>query len=348
MNSSDVKADRRRRGQSRPFWSGAAPLGKLSDERGEVASAVAMLPKTRSAPGDIVQTLLHLGSRYHRYLHQDEYGPTRADRSAALLELKKALDTLARRLSKLPTRLKQLLASRLSELNPSLAAPQEDEFTYFEQERESVERILDAALFAIEAKSALTRDRVLFDKLRSAAEDSLASLEGLDTTSEVDVLLAPATYNHIRPSPRIGAGQFIVRARLARLQLRVDLTLKALNRQRGPDQRLSLPWLVEELGDLWSRETGEIVTSSAATGGRYSGVPQSAAGRFILASVEALQPSRAWLEQHEHMGASVSAMILNASSGYRARVVNNILADYVARRPSMKRRGRRKKAVQTF
>jgi hypothetical protein len=109
-----------------------------------------------------------------------------------------------------------------------------------------------------------------------------------------------------------------------------------------------LPWLVEQLGDLWSNETGEIVTSSAAKGGDYSGVPQSAAGRFITATVEAMQPSKAWLAEHEAMALTVSTAILEGHAAHRARAVNTILADYVARYASVKRRGRCKKALQTI
>jgi hypothetical protein len=347
MRNSDLKLDSRRRPPPRRFWSGVAALGNLRDEGGAVARAVAMLPKTRAAPEDIVQFLLDLGARYHRYLHQDEYGPTRADRSAALVMLKKALDTLARHLSKLPPRLEHLLVSRLSELSSD--SPQEDEFAFFQEERESVERFLDAARSAMDANGASIRgDRALFDKLRVAAEKALGLFESLDTTSEIDVVLAPKILDGIRPSPRVGDVHTVLCGRLARLQLRVALTLKALNRQKGPDQRLSLPWLVEQLGDLWSNETGEIVTSNAVEGGDYSGVPRSAAGRFITATVEALQPSKAWLAEHEDIAATVSTAILNGSSGHRARAVSNILADYVARHPSVKRRGRRKKAVQTI
>jgi hypothetical protein len=349
MKNSDVKAGRRRRPQPRSFWSGAAPIEKLSDERGEVASAVALLPRTCSPPEDIVQSLLDLGARYHRYLHQDEYGPARADRGAALVSFKKALDTLARRLSKFPPDLEQLLVSRLSEATRSPDAPLADEFTSYEQERESVERIRDAASSQMDPNhTSIRRDRALFDKLRAAAEKALGLFEALDTTSEIDVVLAPKSFNQIRPSPSAGDVYTVVRGRLARLQSRVDLTLRALNRQRGPDRRLSLPWLVEQLGDLWSDETGEIVTSNAAKGGDYSGVPQSVAGQFITATVEALQPSKAWLAEHEAIAATASTAILNGPSGLRARAVNSILADYVARHPSLKRRGRRKKAVQTI
>jgi hypothetical protein len=348
MNSK-VNVFRRRRPQPRSFWSGVAALVDLGDDAGEVAAAVALLPRTRSAPRDIVQFLLDLGARYHRYLHQDEYGPTRADRGAALAALKKALDTLTRRLSKLPPRPAHLLVSRLSELNLSSDAPQADAFTSFERERESVELILDAASSAMDANcTAIRGDRARFDKLRLAAEKALGLFQALDTTSESHVVLAPGIFKQIRPSLRVGDVHTVVHSRLARVQLRVELTLKALNRQRGPDQRLSMRWLVEKLGDLWSEETGEMVTSNAIKGGDYSGASQSPAGRFVTAAVEALQPSKAWFAEHKVMAATVSTAILEGSAGDRARAVNSMLADYVRWHPSLKRRGRRKKALQTI
>jgi hypothetical protein len=344
MKNSKIEAVPRRRPKPRRFWSGVAPIGTLSDEGGKVAAAVALLPRTRSAPEDIVQSLLDLGSRYHRYLHQDEYGPTRADRSAALVALKKSLDTLARRLSKLAPRLEHLLVAQLSEVDLSPGAPQEDEFISLEQERESLELILNAASFAMDANGPSIRGgRARLGKLRVAAEKALGLFEALDTTSEFDVMLAPGISKQIRPSLSEGDVYAVVRSRLARVQLRVDLGLKALNRRRGLYPRLSLPWLVEQLADLWSYETGEIVTSNAVKGGDYSGIPQSAAGRFITATVEALQPSKGWLAEHDAMAVAASTTILTTSPIYRAGAVNTFLADYVARHPNLKRRGRRKK-----
>jgi hypothetical protein len=89
---------------------------------------------------------------------------------------------------------------------------------------------------------------------------------------------------------------------------------------------LSLRWLVERLGDLWFNETGEIVTSNAIKGGDYSGIPQSAAGRFITATVEAMQPSKAWLAEREAMAYCDPRGACRASSG-----PSTAWADYVAR-----------------
>jgi hypothetical protein len=131
-----------------------------------------------------------------------------------------------------------------------------------------VELTLDAASSATDANCTSIRAyRAHFDKLRVAAEKAFGLFEALDTTSASDLVLAPQAFGQIRPSLRVGDVNTVVRSRLARVQLRIDLTLAGLNRQKGPDRRLSLRWLVERLGDLWFNETGEIVTSNAIKGG---------------------------------------------------------------------------------
>ena len=89
-------------------------------------------------------------------------------------------------------------------------------------------------------------------------------------------------------------------AHIERLRHRVERTLMGLEQRRGPERYESLRWLVWELCDLYHRETGRRVTNSADdvsrcnfSGTRYTGTPQSPAGRFVLAAVQILQPSEA-------------------------------------------------------
>ena len=85
----------------------AAPLA-LSDIDLKV-----LLPGHRSPIEQIVLELRDLGGRYHRYLHQDEFGPTRAERMAALRSLLDQLDLLMSRLKGLPRYLRLRLSRRL-------------------------------------------------------------------------------------------------------------------------------------------------------------------------------------------------------------------------------------------
>ncbi len=59
----------------------------------------ALLPGHHSPIEQIVLSLRDLGGRYHRYLHQDELGPTRAERMAALRLLLDQSDLLSAQLN---------------------------------------------------------------------------------------------------------------------------------------------------------------------------------------------------------------------------------------------------------
>ena len=67
--------------------------------------------------------------------------------------------------------------------------------------------------------------------------------------------------------------------------------------------------LVSQLCDLWRRETGQPVTANPVRCGAYTRRPQSAPGRFVFAGVEALQPTAAWIDEHEAVGAHMRAAI---------------------------------------
>jgi len=98
---------RRRRGTAEPRWgwSGAAPLtaAQLSSTDIDLET---LLPGHQNPIEEIAQALCDLGGRYHRYLHQVELGPTRAERMAALRLLLDQLDLLSWRLNGLPGHLR--------------------------------------------------------------------------------------------------------------------------------------------------------------------------------------------------------------------------------------------------
>jgi|SRR5579863_4706934 len=341
----------RRRPEPRWGWSGVTAGCRLDPNGARVAAAVALLPKTRTEPEDIVQRLFELGARYHGNLHQDEFGPARAARSAALRVVEKALDILLRRLAKLPQRFESLVRLRLAEADMSADAHRADHWATFELERQSLETVFDAVSSMKDeswpnSRSAAARLR----RLRHAAERALGLFDLLDTTSAGEVLLAFAGFdpNHIPPVPSAGDAYTTICARLARLRARVSTAREALSSRRGPHERTSLRLLVEQLCRLWLAETGTMVTSSAAVSGKYTGSPQSPAGRFIAATVEALLPSKAWLEEHASKTATAPTKIIMMSQAGRATAINTMLADYVARHPGPERRGRRKTAVQTI
>jgi hypothetical protein len=95
-------------------WSGVDQLitPTISDE--DMARIVGSLPTCRSTPEEIKSKIQALGARYHRYLHQDEFGPTRAERMSAL----RAMHTCVELLDSLIVNLPQHLALELTTTEP--------------------------------------------------------------------------------------------------------------------------------------------------------------------------------------------------------------------------------------
>jgi hypothetical protein len=133
----------------------------------------------------------------------------------------------------------------------------------------------------------------------------------------------------------------VIDAPLFALKAQVGLTLDRLTKRKGPERQVSLSWLVWEACELWTRETGKPVTNSAFRNGRYSSAPESLAGKFVVAIVEALQPSESWVADRLPADAAIRARKFAASPADRARMVHFAMRDYVAhhRRPGT-RRGR--------
>ena len=106
---------RRRRGKAevRWGWSGVASPSAVPLALSDIDLKV-LLPGHQSPSEEIVLELGDLGGRYHRYLHQDELGPTRAERMAALRSLLDQLDLLMSRLNGLPRYLCLRLSRRLA------------------------------------------------------------------------------------------------------------------------------------------------------------------------------------------------------------------------------------------
>jgi hypothetical protein len=131
----------------------------------------------------------------------------------------------------------------------------------------------------------------------------------------------------------------VVCARIERLRWRVEQILDGLEHQRGPERFESLQWLVWELCELYRRETGRPVTNSARAEGKYTSEPQSAAGRFVLAAVKALQPAEVWRQEPDHRVAQRRDRIFY--QGVLGKAVLYAMREYVAHHSSIdERRGR--------
>src|SRR5216683_467147 len=103
----------RRQGKAEPrwSWSGVAPVPAVQFSASNIDLRI-LLPGHRSPIEEIVLALRDLGGRYQRYLHQDEFRPTRAERMAALRLLLDRLELLISRLYGLPADLRLQLSDR--------------------------------------------------------------------------------------------------------------------------------------------------------------------------------------------------------------------------------------------
>jgi len=334
-------AKRVRRGTAEPRWgwSGVAPLTGPQLSASDI-DLPGLLPGHQSSDAQIIRTLCDLGARYRRYLHQDEFGPTRAERMAALRQMLDRFELLVSRLHGLPEDLQLQLSSRLA---PSaISAEREvDNFQAYRGDVAAVQQIAEAAgdVEHIVDKAPTTDGADLMAALSDAAQKAAELLSALDTTTAGTIAI-----DIDRPTLEIGADVDIdlinfatVSARIERLRYRVELVLTRLEQRRGPERCESLRWLVCQLCDLYHRETGRPVTSSAVFDYLYEGAPQSPAGKFVLAAAKASCPPQAGC------ATPISAVAQrHVDREWLGRPVYFAMREYVAlHRGSKHRRGRK-------
>jgi hypothetical protein len=328
-------------------WSGAAEVILPRDREQELISAARLLPNPKSSPESLVTELLELGARYIRYLHQDEFGPTRAQRTAALQQLLEQVSALLRQLKVLPAHLRFHLSSQLTvndEFGRLIDKPNGLDIFDIMKPR-YIELLYEAAgdvkLFL---SAQATEDVKRMEFFEKVAKRTFALLDNIDTSTSSDLILnAVSQPSQVPSSPARSADPLdLLGAEAIQLSRCLSQTLSRLKGCRGPDPRLSVPALVWPLCHLWRRETGQDVTSSAVRAGHYTSAPQSAAGRFVSAAVKALHPPPAWLQEHEYRDLPVRARIIIKPERGLARAIHLALRDYVALNPSPSRRGRQK------
>ena len=99
MNSAPTKSGKAGTTQPRWGWSGVSEL-KRPDQESHLQQLVAMLPTMKSGDAQVVAQLVELRARFHRWLHQDEFGPRRGEQTAALRAHIKLVRELCQRLNK--------------------------------------------------------------------------------------------------------------------------------------------------------------------------------------------------------------------------------------------------------
>jgi hypothetical protein len=321
-------------------WSGVDQLITPTISDGDMARIVESLPACRSTPEEIKSKIQALGARYHRYLHQDEFGPTRAERMSAL----RAMQTCVELLDSLIVHLPQHLALELTTTEPDQSLSFRILRSWTILRGWTMEQIHQAASTELAWRHSLhsADDLHMLEEICTRAGAAIEVVSLLDTGSEGELF-----DDAVRTGVLFKNNVFsIIDAPLFALKTQVGLTLDRLRRQGGPERQVSVSWLVWEACDLWTRETGEPVTNSAVRNGDYTGSPESPAGRFVLAVVEALQPSESRMAQHLRADAAVRARKLAASPVYRARMVHFAMRDYVAHHPPPGTRRGRPRAAQ--
>ena len=309
-----------RRLQTKPcwWWSGVETLN--FSEQTSFRQLLAMLPAKQSSDDQILAFLIDLRARFQRWLHQDEFGPTRRQQTAALRALKKSIHTLQQRLAKGAPSQRETLDAVLRSGSDCSAA--------------TLERIYEAA-------SDLERDLRISDesnrkidwaaKIKACAETTMEQGQSLDTNADGEMF--PIAIQHefdpLQPcAPDFGLAD--AEQWLNTYWNVVDQTLCELNERGGAEERVSLKLLVEQLCEFWQRETGRPVTAHGIRKLEYTHRTETEAGRFVTAAVEAMLPAPSWFDQHSAFSNLVRAMtFLPRWQAKRAMQILVIMRDFV-------------------
>jgi hypothetical protein len=331
MISAPTKSAKSRPAQPRWGWSGVSEL-KRPDQESHLQQLVAMLPTMKSGDAQVLAQLVELRARFHRWLHQDEFGPRRGEQTAALRAHIKLVRELCRLLQKRRSRSWDGLDAALRNSNDGLSPV--------------VAALGDAAAdveSALQITSATNQDIGWFSRVRSCAGTLFAQIEALDDTTDGEIALT-ALYRHFDRSQTAASEEFGLPDAECWLNGYWNVLVETLNRlndQRGVQERVSLKLLVEELCQLWEQETGKPVTAHGFVKDVYTSRVETDAGRFVTAAVEAMLPDKSWFDQHPQFAHSVRAETFlpdeqgNRRQRDRARQILVIMRDFVARRPRL-------------
>jgi hypothetical protein len=99
MGSAPTKSGKAGSGQPRWGWSGVSRLNQR-DQESNLQQLLATLPATTSGDAAALAYLIELRARFHGWLHQDEFGPSRGEQTVALRRLLKSVGKLCELLKK--------------------------------------------------------------------------------------------------------------------------------------------------------------------------------------------------------------------------------------------------------
>ena len=227
-------------------WSGVREIVPPVWSEAELRRVAGLLPSYQTSIENIVGELHAIRGRYHRNLHQDEFGPTRAERMQALRDLLVRLGVLSSRLEALPPQLQLLLSEGFLECRSAAGQLDFDPVAFYSADKTAIDVVSETAsdIRHTLASVGRTDEANLIREVCAAADTIVPLLWNLDTTTDGDVVIDAGSAG---PEPADNsAGSFrAVCAPVRRLRSRFELALANLRRRKGPEARLSLAW--------WSR-----------------------------------------------------------------------------------------------
>ncbi len=302
------------------FWSGVEELTQDNDET-RLRLVVALLIPRKLKDEEILAHLADLRARLQGWLHQDEFGPNRGQQAAAIRTLMQSMNKLR----------KQLLVGN-RELRARLDV---DLCEGTDPPNTVIEAICEVAAdikHDLQIAGAPTHQITWASRLLECAERSMVLLQALDTNAEGETLLA-ATKIGFDWSQTAGDDFGLGKAErwLDSAGSVLFDTLGVLNSRSGAEEGVSLKLLVEQLCQLWERETQNPVTAHAIVKDVHTSRPVTPAGRFIVAAVEAMLPNESWFVSHP-AESKRATVFLPSQRASREHQILGIMRDFVRRR----------------
>jgi hypothetical protein len=323
-------------------WSGVQILRDGREPRAKLEEIVERLPHRQSSIAHLLGELCEYGARFCSDLAQDEYGPTRAERAAALKEALEPLEQARSAIEDLGSTARHAMEEALTATRATNDYASADPLDRFEADKRHPEGLWQAAMETsqhLESCGSST-DLEVITRLGMFADQASLRLQNLDTTTDGELFLQWTTREASRDDGRGDVGT--IDGPIRRLEDRLRRELNRLSRLKGPDSRTSLPLFVARLCDLWERESGLPVTVNPYEKTQYRGLPQSEAGAFVCEVVEALKPELS--EQRELMGFSgrESPPHLKSQLGWSPTAIHSAMRLYIKARDSNPERARKK------
>src|ERR1700730_17730573 len=205
MVSAPTKSAKSRPAQPRWGWSGVSELKrpnqeshlqKRPDQESHLPQLVAMPPTMKSGDAQVLAQLVELRARFHRWLHQDEFGPRRGEQTAALRAHIKLVRELCRLLQKRRSRSWDGLDAALRNSNDGLSPV--------------VAALGDAAAdvgSALQIAGASNPDMGWLSRVRRCARALSEQIETLDDNTDGQIFLT-ALYRHFDRSQTVASEDF--------------------------------------------------------------------------------------------------------------------------------------------